>query len=144
MLAPRARPNVVLVLADDLPWELFPHPSADGDAARPLLPHIAALVGEGLSLSRHYSAPLCAPTRASLFSGRWPHRVYDESKMSSCRGMSPAMLSLAEKLKREAGYSTHQLGKWHAGHVTLSYTPWNRGFDTATGFLGSGVDHFTR
>ena len=36
------------------------------------------------------------------------------------------------------------MGKWHVGHVTFSYVPWNRGFDTSTGYLASGVDHFSR
>ena len=63
--------------------------------------------------------------------------------MSSCRGVSPSMVSLPEKLN-SAGYKTHQVGKWHAGDVTLSYAPWNRGFESAAGFFSSGVDHFTK
>ena len=72
----RSPPHVVLVVADDLPWALFPHAGNDGAAARPLMPHVDALRGDGLALRRHYAYHICAPSRASLLSGRWPHRAY--------------------------------------------------------------------
>jgi len=64
--------------------------------------------------------------------------------MTACKGISPGATSLAEKLRDEAGYRAHFVGKWHVGHATLSYTPWARGFDSSYGFFANGVDHFTK
>ena len=98
-------PHIALVLADDLPWELFPRRGNDGAIA--LLPSVKRhLIDDGLTLERHYSFSLCAPARASLLTGRWPHRVYETSSMRACKGVSPGMSTLAEKLKG-AGYAAH-------------------------------------
>ena len=105
------RPHIILAVADDLPWELWPR--ASNADARVLLPKIGRhVVDDGLDLERMYAYPLCAPARASLLTGRWPHRAYETVDMRACKGISPGMSTLAEKLK-EAGYYTAQLGKWH-------------------------------
>jgi len=57
--------------------------------------------------------------------------------------MDVRFTTLADKL-REAGYSTHQLGKWHLGMSAPAYLPKNRGFDTSFGYLGGGEDHFSQ
>ena len=128
-----ASPSIVYLLGDDYPWQLWPR--AGNAQARALLPRLSeTFVDNGLDLQRHYAYALCAPARASLLTGRWPHRVYETSSMRACKGVSPAMGIIAEKLKG-AGYATHFVGKWHAGYVTESYVPWRRGFDSAYGFL---------
>ena len=52
------------------------------------------------------------------------------------------MTMLPAKLK-QAGYSTHMVGKWHQGFYDPAYLPVNRGFDTSSGFLGGGENHMT-
>ena len=146
-------PHIVILLVDDMPWQMHPHAGRSSGEQAVLMPHVASLVDDGLALTRHYTYPLCAPARASLLTGRWPHRAYHSTSrgdgdqvvlpMDACRGISPGMTSLAEKLKG-AGYRTHLIGKWHLGHATLSHTPWARGFDSAYGFFASGVDHFLK
>ena len=58
-------------------------------------------------------------------------------------GMDTRVTTLANKL-RQAGYATHQLGKWHLGLSAPAYLPENRGFDTSFGYLGGGETHFTQ
>jgi leishmanolysin-like peptidase len=53
------------------------------------------------------------------------------------------MTMISSKLK-DAGYATHAIGKWDNGHFTEEYLPINRGFDTSSGFLNSGENHFTQ
>ena len=141
-----------MLVADDLPYELWPHSGSSGREAA-LLPRTAALVDAGLRLRRHYAYPLCGPSRASMLTGRYPHRAYfadppsngrTSMSMSACKGMSPGATSLAEKLRYEAGYRTAMVGKWHVGYASLSYAPWARGFESAHGFFASGIDHFTK
>ena len=50
------------------------------------------------------------------------------------------MTLIPAKLK-QAGYSTHMVGKWHEGFFQDKYLPINRGFDTSSGFLGGGENH---
>ena len=108
----RLQPHILLLVADDYSWELLPR----GGAASPhavLQPSITRhLVEDGFSLTRHYAASMCAPSRAALMTGRWPHRAYDFSadveRFWACKGISPAVSTLAEKLKG-AGYLTHMI-----------------------------------
>ena len=102
------RPHILLLLADDYPWELRP---AERSNER-LVPRIRRhFVLEGLDLQRMYAYPLCAPARSSLLSGRWPHRAYPlAGGMRSCKGLSPGLTNLAERLKEGAGYRTHFVG----------------------------------
>ena len=115
-------PHIVLLVADDWGFELFPRRDTAGDVHKNLLPRIReAFVDDGLVLDRHYAHSTCAPSRASLLSGRWPHRAYDFSpeyeKYWGCRGVSPAMALLSERLQAQA-YRTHFVGKWHLVHST--------------------------
>ena len=69
-------------------------------------------------MERHYAYSLCAPARASLLTGRWPHRAYETSSMRACKGVSPGMSTIAERLKEGANYATH-----FVGCVLLFYSP---------------------
>ena len=68
-MTPSAAPSILLLLADDYPWELWPR--AGNAAARALLPTLSrTMVDTGLDLERMYTYPLCAPARASLLTAR--------------------------------------------------------------------------
>ena len=107
-------PHIVIILADDFAYEMWPR--ANNDAMRSLLPTLARhFVDDGFGLERHYTYKLCAPARASLLSGRWPHRAYElRGGMRACKGLSPGITNLAEKLRGGANYATHFVGKVRA------------------------------
>ena len=66
---PEPRPNIIVILADDLGWaDIGYH---DSDVRTPVLDRLAA---EGVRLERHYVYPTCSPTRVALLSGRFPSR----------------------------------------------------------------------
>ncbi|GMV90427.1 MAG: hypothetical protein AMXMBFR82_02050 [Candidatus Hydrogenedentota bacterium] len=119
-----ARPNVVLVMADDQGW---------GDMAyngHPVLqtPHFVAAAATGLRFDRFYAAaPVCSPTRGSVMTGRHPNRF---GCFSWGHTLRPQEITIAEALK-SAGYVTGHFGKWHLGPVEKGspVNPGASGFD---------------
>ncbi|MGH7127166.1 MAG: sulfatase-like hydrolase/transferase, partial [Planctomycetaceae bacterium] len=115
-----AKPNIVVVLIDDMGWGDL---SCFGNTAV-TTEHIDQLAAEGLRFSQFYvAAPICSPSRVALTTGQYPHRWRISSFLSNRaqnerRGMAqwldPAAPSLARILK-QAGYTTGHFGKWHMG-----------------------------
>jgi arylsulfatase A-like enzyme len=101
-----AGPNVVLVMADDQGW------GDTGYNGHPELktPNLDKLAASGLRLDRFYAAHYnCSPTRASVMTGRHPHRIGTMSPGSPIR---PQEITVA-KVLRSTGYATGHFGKWH-------------------------------
>lgn len=100
------RPNIVLVMADDMGW------GETGYYDHPVLrtPHLDAMAANGLRLDRFYAgAPVCSPTRASVLTGRTPVRTGVPLHGYALRLQER---TIAEALKA-AGYATAHFGKWH-------------------------------
>jgi arylsulfatase A len=138
------RPNIVLILADDMGYGdlgCYGNP----DAPTPALDVLAA---GGVQLRQHYSAScVCAPARAGLLTGRYPHRTGAIDTLEG-RGLDRLALrerTLADRLKA-AGYATGLFGKWHLGALDadcgFAYHPNQRGFDEFCGFRGGWQDYF--
>ena len=131
------RPNIIFVLVDD--WGY-----ADVGFRNPAIksPNFDDLAKTGLLLDRHYVYRYCSPSRASFLSGRWPHHAHQWNidPPGAEVGLNINMTILPAKLK-QAGYSTHMVGKWHEGFFSKEYLPINRGFDTSSGFLAGSEDH---
>jgi arylsulfatase A len=134
------RPNIVLILADDLGYgDLGGY---NGGLSQ--TPALDALATEGLCLSQHYSAsPVCAPARASLLTGRYPHRTgaIDTLEMRGLDRLALRETTIAD-LVRRAGYATGLVGKWHNGALDARYHPNRRGFDEFAGFSGGWQPYF--
>jgi arylsulfatase A-like enzyme len=131
------KPNILLVVADDLGWsDVGWH---DGFAKTPVLDR---LVREGIELDQHYVQPVCTPTRTALLSGRYPGRFGPQAlSPSNLRAMPLGTTTLASMLK-SLGYSTHQTGKWHLG-ARKEWIPNAYGFDTSYGTLTGAADPWT-
>ena len=129
-----ARPNILLIVADDLGWaDVGYHGSAFKT------PHIDKLAREGVELDRHYVQPVCSPTRAALLSGRWTSRFGPHVLTpTNLRAFLPGTVTLASALK-ECGYGTYLAGKWHLGS-RLDWGPQHYGFDHSYGSLAGAVD----
>ncbi len=131
-----SRPNVVLILADDLGYGDL---SCYGQTAYQT-PAIDRLASEGVRATDFYvPVPYCAPSRAALLTGRFPLRngmtrnphpgIHDE------RGLRLEEITLGEVFQ-QAGYATICIGKWHLGH-TEKFHPSRQGFDEYYGILYS-------
>ncbi|HUQ91621.1 MAG TPA: arylsulfatase [Bryobacteraceae bacterium] len=134
------RPNVVILLADDLGWA-----DVGFHASEIRTPNIDKLAREGVQLDRFYSFPVCSPTRSALMTGRSPMRlgvIYGVIRPYSDYGV-PADEHFMPESFRAAGYETAYTGKWHLGHGSAKYLPNRRGFDHAYGHMNGAIDYFT-
>lgn len=107
-------------------------------------PHLDRLVAEGICFRQHYSAsPICAPARAALLTGRYPHRTgaVTQHEIHGLDRISLREATLADTFKA-AGYATGLVGKWHNGTFDSRYEPNARGFDEFAGFCGGWTDYY--
>ena len=115
--APRSRPNIVFILADDL--GLGDTRSYGGTRCQIDTPHIDALAREGLRFTdAHANASVCVPTRVAIMTGRYPWR-FGAPQPGGAWGFlgtrfDPHTWTLG-KMFQTAGYRTGYVGKWHLG-----------------------------
>ena len=134
---PAARPNILLIVADDLGWS-----DVGWHGGFSKTPHLDRLVREGIELDQHYVQPVCTPTRTALMSGRYPGRFGPHALApSNLRAMPLGTVTLASALK-SMGYHTYQSGKWHLG-ARSEWGPTAFGFDHGYGTLTGAADPWT-
>ena len=127
------RPNVVVILMDDVGWGDFGC-YGGGVAVGAPTPNVDRIARDGLLLTSCYSEPSCTPTRASIMTGRLPmHHGLLIPPCTACRAGSHGEVTLPQLLS-DAGYVTQAVGKWHMGENQESQ-PQNVGFDDFYGFL---------
>jgi arylsulfatase A-like enzyme len=137
-----SKPNIVLILADDLGYgDLGCYGSQVIKT-----PNLDALAQGGMRFTDfHSNGAMCSPTRAALLIGRYQQRAGIESVLSAKSnydaGMAPQEVTFAEVLK-SAGYATACFGKWHLGYRP-PFNPVRQGFDSYRGFVAGGSDYFS-
>jgi arylsulfatase A-like enzyme len=133
--APTARPNVIVILFDDLGVQDLGYLGASDLKT----PHIDRLAAGGTVMRNWYSnAPVCAPARSALMTGRVPLR---NGVAQNGRPLRPTEKTIATLLKG-AGYDTGLCGKWHLGS-TPETVPNAHGFNSFYGFLEGCVDFYS-
>jgi len=129
----QTKPNIILIMTDDQGIGDF------GFMGNPYIKtaNLDKMASESLNLTNFYVSPVCAPTRASLMTGRFYERtgVYDTYNGGAI--MSAEEITMAEALK-ERGYHTGIFGKWHLGD-NYPYRPIDQGFDVAAVHRGGGI-----
>jgi arylsulfatase A-like enzyme len=141
-----ARPNILLILADDLGYTDL---GILGSEIR--TPHLDALARSGLLLTQFLVSPACSPTRAMLLTGVDTHPAGLGTMASRADAnqkgrpgyegyLSDRVVSVATLLQ-EAGYHTYMAGKWHLG-MEESQGPHKRGFERSFALLPGGASHF--
>jgi arylsulfatase A-like enzyme len=139
----RGKPNVVVVLADDLG---FADLGCYGSEIA--TPHLDALAARGLRYTNFHVTPMCSPTRAALLTGLNPHAVGVGHVAHSDPGFPGYAMELSDnvataaEILRDHGYATLMVGKWHLAKDSdcsdagpRHSWPCQRGFDRFYGFL---------
>lgn len=121
--APAARPNVVVIMCDDMGFSDLG--CYGGEISTP---HLDRLAANGLRFTQFYNTAKCETSRRSLMSGLW-HTQYETRPARN-------FVTVAEVM-RAAGYTTLMTGKWH-----IDGEPLTRGFDRYFGHLSGATDFF--
>ena len=130
-----SRPNIVLVITDDNSFDTVGRYGGGAPS-----PHLDTLYDQAVRLNRFHVSPTCAPSRASLMTGRQEfysgvtHTIYGRDRMN------PAQTTIAQMLK-DAGYTTGMFGKWHLGDAKMN-RPYQRGFDEVWQHGAGGIGQF--
>jgi arylsulfatase A-like enzyme len=136
------RPNILLILADDLGFGDL----ACCGAKDMRTPHLDALFASGMRFDQfHANCTVCSPTRAALLTGCYPDKVGVPGVIRTHSENSWGFLNpdaiLLPRLLGEAGYRCGMVGKWHLG-LESPNTPTERGFDHFQGYLGDMMDDY--
>src|SRR5262245_33084311 len=133
--APAPRPNVVLILADDLGY---------GDLGcygqkKIQTPNLDRLASEGLRFTSFYAGgAVCVPSRAVLLTGK--HTGHAALRVNVTQPLPDEELTLAEHL-HAAGYRTVAIGKWALGNSVRKGSPLEQGFDAYFGYIDQILAH---
>jgi N-acetylgalactosamine-6-sulfatase len=149
-----ARPNIVLIFADDLGYgDLGCYDRLDIET-----PVLDRLASEGVRFTNCYAnGPECSPTRTALMTGRYQQRVgglecaigtgnvgrYDDAiRLRETHGLGlPVEETSIARIVKDAGYATKLSGKWHLGYEA-KFAPHLHGFDDAYYCIGGGMGYF--
>ncbi|MCF8237742.1 MAG: sulfatase-like hydrolase/transferase [Saprospiraceae bacterium] len=136
------RPNILLVIADDL--------GIDGTPGYPIgamkanMPHLEAMALEGITFDQVWSFPVCSPTRASILTGRYGYRtgVLNAEGASTIPITETTLQTRMDEATNQA-YSHAIIGKWHLSNMEPS-RPTDMGVGYYAGLLGGAVqDYFS-
>jgi len=135
------RPNIILILADDLGFS-----DVGCYGSEIATPNLDVLAAGGMRFTQFYNAARCCPTRASLLTGQYPHAVGvghmgRDFNLPGYRGrLSENCVTIAEAV-RQAGYHALMSGKWHVG-MSPGHRPLDRGFEHYFGILSGACNYF--
>lgn len=130
------RPNILFVMTDDQGyWDT-------GATGNPHIdtPAMDSVAAEGVQLRRYYAAPVCAPTRAGIMTGRYYLRTGLYNTRFGGDSLGTSEVTVAQLLK-SAGYRTGLFGKWHLGKYP-DYQPQQRGFDEFFGHYHGHIERY--
>jgi arylsulfatase A-like enzyme len=141
---PASRPNLLVILADDLGWadlSCYAAPSIR-------TPNLDRLAASGVRFTQAYAASsVCSPTRFGLYTGRYPGRlagglpepIAAPTEIDGIPRDHPTLASLI----RSAGYHTAMIGKWHCGYLPW-FSPTRVGWDEFFGNFSGAIDYFSK
>ncbi len=137
----KSKPNVIIMYTDDQgAIDLGCYGATDI-----YTPNLDQLAKDGTRFTQAYvAAPVCAPSRAALLTGKYPQNAgvsRNTSASPGSHGLPKGQLTIA-KLFKENGYSTGHIGKWHLG-MSEESSPNSQGFEYSFGHLRGCIDNYS-
>lgn len=136
------KPNIIHIIADDLGWNDVGYHGSEIKT-----PSLDQLASESIVLDRFYVTPICSPTRAGVFTGRYPFRygIWGGVCNPLARHGIPASEMTTPESLAAAGYQHRALlGKWHLGLASNKFHPLHHGFTEFYGHYNGAIDYFSR
>ena len=143
------RPNIVVILADDLGFSDLGCYGSEIPT-----PNVDRLAAQGVRFTQFYNNARCCPSRATLMTGLYPHQVgigamidgyakwqRDAANSPSYQEQLSKSHPTTPELLRDAGYHTMMVGKWHLGMGKANW-PSSRGFDRAFALVGGAMNYW--
>jgi len=137
-----AKPNVILLVVDDIGWSDTSINNPNNDIQTPYLKNLQE---SGVILYNHYTSPVCSPTRSSLMTGLFPFRMgmqHQETLMPGSNAHIPLEVQTLPEIMHD--YDSHLIGKWHLGYSSTNYTPLGRGFNSHFGYYQGQIDYYNK
>ncbi|MBD3353227.1 MAG: sulfatase-like hydrolase/transferase, partial [Candidatus Lokiarchaeota archaeon] len=132
----KRKPNVILILTDDQGYgDLNFHGNEKLDT-----PYLNEMKTQAIEFTHFYVSPLCAPTRASVLTGRYHPRTGTLTTEQNLETFKADEVTIAQGLKKY-GYKTGCFGKWHNG-CFYPHNPKGKGFDEFLGFYGGFTQNY--
>ena len=104
---PDKKPNIILIMADDVGWECFGSYGAEDYQT----PNIDALAAKGVQFNNCFATPLCTPSRVKIMTGKYNFRNYTHFGY-----LNPKEKTFGQLLQN-AGYKTAIAGKWQLNGI---------------------------
>lgn len=133
----QTRPNILLIIADDLGKDAMPNYSEG--SLKPNTPVLSGLMSSGITFDNFWSYPVCTPTRASILTGK---QGIETGVIQVGDNISTSELSLQEQINSDgSNYATAIIGKWHLSNNAQD--PITMGIDYFAGIINGGVSSYT-
>ena len=134
-------PNVLLIIADDMGKDATPN-YPEG-SIKPNMPNLQSIIQSGITFDNSWVAPLCAPTRAAILSGKYGYNNGVLDVQASSR-ISDDEYTIHQYLDDQTNekYTHAVIGKWHLSGRDAS-APTNLGVDHFSGLMSGGVQSYT-
>jgi len=137
-------PNIIFIIADDMGWDVFGnYPGINGTKAT--TPTLDSLATNGISFTNYWVNPLCAPTRASLLTGKYAFRTGVGGVQAPQTATLQSNETVIQKFINDSTadkYATAVIGKWHVNAGNQLMAPENFGVDYYTGIFMGAVQNY--
>jgi len=137
-------PNIIFIIADDMGWDVFGnYPGINGTKAS--TPTLDSLAANGISFTNYWVNPLCAPTRASLLTGKYAFRTGVGGVQAPQTATLQSNETVIQKFINDSTgdkYATAVIGKWHVNAGNQLLAPENFGVGYFTGIFTGAVQNY--
>jgi arylsulfatase A-like enzyme len=134
------RPNVAVIILDDIGVDMIEaYFEGAVPANTPATPNLDRLANDGVLFRNAWSSPLCAPTRATIQTGGYPHRTQVYTAAAPLPDTKTTLAGVIDESEHSFGYATAMIGKWGLGHGKPDDHPVQAGYDFFKGILGASL-----